>query len=554
MGVVTATITGEKGTMDTTFELLSIDILKEFNKIATAELRFIDGDIARQTFKVSEDEFFKPGKEIAISLKYEGKPKEDRQVFKGMVVNQSMELNGTQGTTLSVALCDEAVKMTTVRKNAVHAGSDKAIIENIIKTYEGREKGFIELPKVPEHTQMVQYYATDWDFIVSRAEANGYLVITDDGELSIVRPTLEKAGQRLKKLELGTDEILDLTLQVNGRDQVHEVSSVGWDLVNKKRIKSGASDEVKEAVLATHLPAMANVAGGEKVTQVHAVPMENGELKAWSDARVVKSSLSVVRGWIMIHGDARYKVGDTIQLKGVPQKFSDNYVICGVRHEVTEGGWVTHLQIGMDDDWLTSQSDVVATQSAGLLPGINGLQLGIVVALSAGDAPEDRVRVSIPAFGDGKEAVWARLASVDAGEKRGVFFRPKVGDEVVVGFFNDDPRQAVILGAMHSRINETPLPVTRENKQQGIFTKSGKLVFDEVKETVTLSTADKNEVVIDEKQGLISLKDANDNQVELSKEGIKIISAKNLAIVAEKDLSITAKGDVKIEGKKVDLI
>ena len=37
----------------------------------------------------------------------------------------------------------------------------------------------------------------------------------------------------------------------------------------------------------------------------------------------------------------------------------------------------------------------------------------------------------------------------DAGENRGSFWRPEIGDEVVLGFLNSDPRDAIILGMLN---------------------------------------------------------------------------------------------------------
>ena len=47
---------------------------------------------------------------------------------------------------------------------------------------------------------------------------------------------------------------------------------------------------------------------------------------------------------------------------------------------------------------------------------------------------EFRVEVKIPAVTPRDGTLWARLCSPDAGKGRGFFFRPEVGDEVVVGF------------------------------------------------------------------------------------------------------------------------
>lgn len=550
MAVTTATIKSNGKVMHPGYELLSIDVSKEFNKIPVAELRLIDGNVAKGEFEILDSDFFEPGKEIEIALKYEGEAAKEEKVFSGIVVNQGLELNSF-GTTLMVEMMDASVKMTSVRNNALFTGKkDSEIIKTLVEKNK-LKAGEMADTKLP-HDEMVQYYATDWDFILSRAEANGKLVMANDGEVSVIAPAVE--APKLE-LELGRDNIYDFDLQLNGLNQYEKVEAVGWDMAKQKLTKPSKGKEYKVAQGNYKIPALAKAVGGEQATFLHPVSLHPAELKAWSDAQVIKSRLSLLRGWIKIPGEAKVKVGQTIEIKGVSKRFSGKNIISGVRHQVTTTNWVTHLQIGMNADWFGSQVKVVDTQAAGLLPGINGLQVGVVVAHEKDPQNEFRVRVHVPAFDPQKGTVWARLTSSDAGLDRGFYFRPEVGDEVVVGFLNDDPRQAIVLGSVHSSANKPPFSPTAENSQKGIVTKEGyRLLFDEKDKTITLSTSEKNILVIDEKKGLISMKDANGNRLEMSDEGITLESAKDFTITSKGDFEIEAKGNVKIGGKKVDLI
>ena len=49
-----------------------------------------------------------------------------------------------------------------------------------------------------------------------------------------------------------------------------------------------------------------------------------------------------------------------------------------------------------------------------------------------------------------EQGVWARVATLDAGNDRGTFFRPEVDDEVVLGFFHDDPAAWGLGGAFRT--------------------------------------------------------------------------------------------------------
>lgn len=552
------------------FNLLSVDVTKEFNKIPVAELKLIDGNITEKKFKILDGDFFKLGKKIEIVFEAE-------TVFVGIVVNQGLELNSS-GTTLTVELSDEAVKMTSVRKSAVYSGkTDEAIIKGLISdngligSFEEKTKSEF---KDHVHEQMIQYYATDWDFMLSRVEANGQLLIASNGQISILRPKEEKEEKASSfSLEFGKDEIYDFELQANGRNRYGEVEAVAleWkENENDKKLQFTKPSKGEDHVTgqkdkARDLPDIAGKTGGEKFTLMYPGALKPAELQAWADAQVMKSRLAFLRGGIKIPGRTNIKIGGTIHIKEVSQRFTGGNIISGVRHQFSvHGGWVTWIQIGMDAGWFTAQPEVVDPQAAGLLPGINGLQVGIVMAMA--DKEEDpekefRVKVNIPAFNSpGNEmTVWARLTSLDAGSERGVFFRPESGDEVIVGFLDDDPRQAVILGSVHSSARRPPVSVTDKNSQKGIFIrkekekKEYKLLFDEEEDTITLATLN-NSICIDEKNKRISITDVNGNKVELGEKGVIMESARDFKITTEGNFEINAKGNVKIAGKKVDLI
>ena len=121
---------------------------------------------------------------------------------------------------------------------------------------------------------------------------------------------------------------------------------------------------------------------------------------------------------------------------------------------------------------LAQDTSVAAPAAAALLPGVNGLQVGVVVSNEDPEG-EDRVRVVLPLVDKRAEGAWARVAALDAGHNRGFFFRPELGDEVVVGFFNDDPRQAVILGMLPSSAKPAPLQGSDDNHEKLYQSRAG---------------------------------------------------------------------------------
>jgi phage protein D len=91
---------------------------------------------------------------------------------------------GPNARLLTVELKDAAVKLTQPRKTTVfREQTDDQVIGKIIAAG-GLKKGALSSTQ-PKHAELVQYYCTDWDFILSRADIHGLLVIVNDGEVFV---------------------------------------------------------------------------------------------------------------------------------------------------------------------------------------------------------------------------------------------------------------------------------------------------------------------------------------------------------------------------------
>ncbi|MCB1928960.1 MAG: hypothetical protein KDH17_13110 [Rhodocyclaceae bacterium] len=165
--------------------------------------------------------------------------------------------------------------------------------------------------------------------------------------------------------------------------------------------------------------------------------------------------------------------------------------------------------------------------------------MGIVTAIADDPAGEHRIRVKIPVAGFDEEGVWARLATLDAGNGRGTYFRPETDDEVVVGFFHDDPAYPVILGGLHSSAMPPPEDSEADNALKGFTSREGlQVVFDDEKKVMTLATPGGNKVVLSDDDGGIRLEDQNGNSIALSSEGVAIKSAAAVSVQAATDASL----------------
>ena len=129
---------------------------------------------------------------------------------------------------------------------------------------------------------------------------------------------------------------------------------------------------------------------------------------------------------------------------------------------------------------------------------------------------------------------------------RGFVFRPEIGDEVIIGFINDDPNDAVVLGMLHSSTKPAPISGSDDNHEKGLVTRSEmKVLFDDDKKVIEISTPAGKIITLDEDQGNIVIADDNSNTVTIDDSGITLNSPK--------DINIKATGDVNIEGTNVSI-
>lgn len=452
MAVVTPTLVNANADFDPAWSVLSIDVVREVDRIPRAHVVLRDGDAAQRAFAVSDTAFFEPGQEIEIKLRYEDVGT-DTTVFKGLVVKHSVEA-AVDGSLLAVELKDAAVKLTGVRKSAVHVEmSDDKIISELISAA-GLTAGTIAATK-PVHAELVQYYCTDWDFLLARAEAQGLLVAVTDGEVALTAPEIKGSPKHV--FQWGISQIFDFELAADAGHQFGAVESVAWSLADQKLTAPSAAAAVTLVPGNLDGATMAEAIGFDTCTLSHPVPVEADELQAWADGKMIRSRLAMLRGRLGMPGLAEIVLLDEIELEGIGKRFDGPSFVTGVRHHVAGGEWRTDVQFGLSPERFTRRTDIAEAPAAGLLPPVSGLQIGVVSAFEDDPAKELRFRVVLPAVDEtAAGAVWARLATLDAGAGRGIVFRPEVGDEVVVGFLNNDPRHPVILGSLYSSKNTPP--------------------------------------------------------------------------------------------------
>ncbi|MGR9045179.1 MAG: type VI secretion system tip protein VgrG [Gammaproteobacteria bacterium] len=519
------------------YDILNVTVARELNRIPAAMLQLKDGEASKATFAASNTGYFIPGKTIEIQLGYRS---QNSTVFKGIVVKQSLKLRKDESL-LQVDCRHQAVKMTTsTRSRYFSEMKDGDIMETLIADYGLQHSVEATGPALKE---VVQYEASDWDFLLCRAEANGRVVLAEDDRITVARPAT--GGEAVVTVHYGAT-LLELDVEMDARLQSKGIKATAWSPADQDVIAADAAEPQVAAAGNLSADDLAAVAD-DSVNEIrHGGGLKVDELQAWADARLLKERLAKLRGRAKFQGMAEVTPGVVIEIAGIGERFEGLLYVSGVRHSVAGGNWETDVQFGLCPDLFAETYNLRPLPAAGLLPAVSGLQMGVVTVLENDPDGEDRIKVRLPLVGPADEGVWARLATLDAGKDRGTFFRPEIGDEVVVGFLGDDPRFPVVLGMCHSSAKPAPEPAKDDNHHKGYVSREKMaFTFDDENKVIVLETQSGNRLTLSEQDQAVVVEDQNGNKITLNADGITLESVK--------DLVLKATGDVKIEGVNAEM-
>jgi uncharacterized protein involved in type VI secretion and phage assembly len=158
-----------------------------------------------------------------------------------------------------------------------------------------------------------------------------------------------------------------------------------------------------------------------------------------------------------------------------------------------------------------------------------------------------RVQIRLLAFdgvADHNAPVWARVAVPFAGNNRGSFFLPEVGDEVLVTFAHGDPAHPIVIGSLWNG-NDAP-PETLGG--------SG----DRIDRWTLVGAAGTRIAIVEENSGEATISLTTPGGVSLvmtQKSGgeIKLEAAGSTIKIDTQGVSISAPGKVKIEASQVSV-
>lgn len=512
--------------------VVEIHIDSALNKIPTATLTIADGNAAEQGFEVSGSRWLAPGKFIEIKAGYDG---DNATVFKGIVVANSHQIQES-GSLLVVTCKHETVRMTAGKKSRYYTEmkdrdvAEQLLAESGISDYEMATTDVV-------HEQLLQNQVSDWDFMMTRLDVNGLYYSVNEGKIVIGKAGAD--GDSVLTLTFGSN-IVSFEATVDARTQSTAVLGYAWDQ---------SVQDIEESEGETGLSAYAGDQSADELAEVMGQAFEMRlpggmpvqELQQLANAKKVRQSLSKIKGKVKFSGESAVVPGTYVTLSGLGDQFNGKVFVSGVQHEIGEGNWMTEATLGWEEAFFSEKIFPEHPVSfSGQYVATQGLHIGVVTDL-IDPAGKGRIRVRLPIIGMAEDGIYARLATLDAGNNRGTFFLPEINDEVIVGFLGDDPNYPVVLGMLHSGANPSPIEATDENNEKGYVSRSEiKVLFHDGDKRVSIETPGGRKLTLDDTNGLCSLEDAAGNKLVLNDSGITLSSAKDLTLEAVSSLSISA--------------
>lgn len=176
-----------------------------------------------------------------------------------------------------------------------------------------------------------------------------------------------------------------------------------------------------------------------------------------------------------------------------------------------------------------------------LASGLGGRFYGVYPALVTDiNDPEElgRIRVRLPWSPDQQARnydVWARIATLMAGNNRGSWFIPDVDDEVLISFEAGDTRVPYVIGMLWNG-QDSPTETMDDsglNEIKSLRSRNGvKITLDDKngQEQLILETPGGQKVTLKDGPGTVMVEDSNGNSIKLESSGITINASAKVTI------------------------
>jgi len=519
--------------LDNKFPINYIEVNNLINNIPYCIIKLYEFTNVDTEFLVNNADL-KIGADVEIEYDDNGK----NTIFKGIIVNKNFLLDSDIEESYIVLKCyHKFFNMTLATKcNYFLDKTDKEVVEDILSKYGyASTLGAMTLKR----DFLYQNNISDWDFINNIARHYGYIVDIDKENLIIDKPKKDKSSQ---KINLG-ENVININLTLDGESQIEGYEGKYWDIKEQKCANVESSNNSNENSFGNVNSSDLLKNSGKQKCNIINDSFTESEYKTYLDGFVELNRYSKIHGNITILGNKNIKQNETIEITNFSDVFNGSAYINKVQHiyKNEDSGWITKIYVGL------KKQDVYNIKDNFNIGNIIGLKYGVVLKIDGDPENNFRVFVNIPTINKSEEGVWCRLSSIYASKECGITFFPEKGDEVILGFIDNNPKEPIIVGNVYNSKNKSSVTVDAENNIKSIKTKSGmEINFNEKDKILKINTSEKRSITISDKDESLEL--LNDNgKIVISKDSIEVKTSKDVKIEGN-NITLTAQGTIKLKG------
>jgi phage protein D/phage baseplate assembly protein gpV len=525
------------------------------------QLTIVWRDPARDVFDRAK---VKIGSEIQVGVVATGRGEASGEaLFMGEITGLEGEY-GVSGQRVTLRAYDLSHRLHRGKRTEAYPNAKDSDIAKRLAKEAGLKVVEAEITdSVTVHPYVSQINLTDWEFLRARSREIGFEVGVTDGKFIFrkaqVNQNAPSEGDLLStgalQMVFGSD-LLEFHPRVSAAAQVTDVYARGWSYLDKREVvghattadcNSAPAISSKPSDIAKKFPTKPYVVTDRALTT-------QAEADAAAKGAAHQSSAALGEADGVARGNVKIRAGATMSISAVSPCFVGAWTVTNSRHVFNQSGYKTSFAVtGRQERSLLglASGGITSGTASASGPPIYGVVVGIVSNIKD---PEglSRIRLTFPWLSDKYETDWTRLAMPGAGESRGFFWLPEVGDEILVAFEQGDVRRPYGIGSLFNGKDKWSKGKEQYDSSGRVtrrgFRGSGKhaIGFFELpgNEGIFLQSGNKKLKIV---------MNQTENSITIESSGSIQVTGSDITVDASKSLELSAKTDLKIKAMNISI-
>lgn len=479
------------------------------------------------------------GKPILITIESSFLKTEGSLLFKGIVVQS--EIVREFGVSSYILIKGYSPTILLEGNPHVQSFTDRSvgdITNEVLNKYSKQQlKSSIAPKNSSSLPYTVQYNESDFSFLKRLAKKKGEWLYYNGAELFIGEPKGNSFqmdyGQNVHSLKI------DMKAQPLGFSYLgYEPSSADTQTISSSELnhqEQGYTQSVFESSKKLYTESGSHLYS-QPIAQSSTMPHLSDRVKTQLEGKTA----SLVKVYAE-SDEPGLRIGDKVKISepafsptnnpadGIKQQYFGEYIITQITHNYDESGkYYNTFQAVPSSVQSPPYTHVQAHPHSGTQPA----------TVTDNNDPQGlgRVKVKFP-WQKMDGTPWLRMTNPHAGGGKGMYFVPEVGEEVLVGFENDNAEKPFILGAMYNG-NDSSGYATGGNDNKVIQTRSGcKVIINDAQGSIHLEDPSGNTWTMDGK-GNISVNAPNRISMSCTDMDINVINNKTINVGSNMTTSV----------------